>query len=349
MARPQPAAVLERVGLALARLGLEPSAMPAPFYDGYLGLIAARTVLAGTRLGVIAALVERPADAESLAARLGLDAERLDVLLTALTSLGYVRRHRDGRFTATRRSRRWLGGGGVGVEAIVGELAYGAWERMGSLEEVLAGGEPAGWHEVEADDPLWGGYQRAMAEMEAMTAPALAATIPAESPRRLLDLGGGPGLHAAEMCRRHPGLRATVLDLEGATRHARPLGGVTFVTDDLFEADLGEGYDLVTAHSLLHNFPRDRCLALLRRAREALAPGGLLAVQELERAPSGRAGTLMASLGGVAFLTSMGSRTYTADELSAMVSEAGFVGVELRRPPRLASNVVVLARRPENG
>jgi len=293
---------------------------------------------------VIPALIEAPHQTGALADRLGLDSERLEVLLGALASLGYVRRRRNRQWTATRRSRRWLAEEG-GVGAMVGELAYEVWESMGSLERVLEGGPPTGWHEREPGDPLWGSYQRAMEQMERLVAGPIADAIEVEAPRRLLDLGGGPGLHAAEMCARHPALEATVVDLEGATRHAPSLERVTFRTGDLFELDLGTGFDVVTAHSLLHNFAPDRCRVILELARAALAPGGLLAVQELERPAGGRGGSLVSSLGGLVFLSAMGSRTYSADELMAMVSDADFGEPEIKRPVRLAGSLVLTARR----
>lgn len=106
-------ALLERIGLALARVGLAPPPLPVPFYDGYLGLLGARAVMAATRLGVIRALAERADDARGLARRLELDPDRLEVLLAALASLGYVRRRRDGRWAPTRMVRRWLAPDGI--------------------------------------------------------------------------------------------------------------------------------------------------------------------------------------------------------------------------------------------
>lgn len=338
------AALLERIGLALARLGVAPPPMPVPFYDGYLGLLAARAVMAATKLGVIRALSEGPDDADALARRLELDPNRLEVLLAALASLGYVRRRRDGRWAATRMARRWLAP--AGVDAMVGELAYEVWDRAGRLEEVLAGADPSGWHSLGPEDPMWAGYQRGMAQLERLLAPDLADAIPVDSPRTLLDLGGGPGLHAAELCARHPGLAATVFDLEAATRRAEPLEGVRFVTGDLFVDELGSGFDVVTAHALLHNFGPERCALVFERALAALRRGGLLAVQDLERPGRGRAGSQISSIGSLLFLTAMGSRTYTADELTAMAVTAGFSDVEVRRPLKLAGSLLLLARRP---
>lgn len=85
------------------------------------------------------------------------------------------------------------------------------------------------------------GYQRAMAQMERMLGDDLAAAIPVEAPRTLLDLAGGPGLHAAALIRRHPGLQATVVDLPAAVAHAQPLEGVAFVAGDLFGCELPTG------------------------------------------------------------------------------------------------------------
>lgn len=98
------------MGLAAAHLGLVAPKLPLPFYDAYLGSLGARAVMAATRLGIVEALAERPGTVDGLARRLALDPERLDVLLTALVALGYLRRKRDGRCEPTRTARRSLTG-----------------------------------------------------------------------------------------------------------------------------------------------------------------------------------------------------------------------------------------------
>lgn len=99
------------------------------------------------------------------------------------------------------------------------------------------------------------------------------------------------------------------------------------------------------AHSLLHNFPPQRCAELLTRAHEALRPGGLLVAQELERSPAGRRGSRISGLGALAFTVTMGGRTYTARELRDLARHGGFVDVRVVRPVRLPGCVLLLARR----
>jgi cyclopropane fatty-acyl-phospholipid synthase-like methyltransferase len=191
-----------------------------------------------------------------------------------------------------------------------------------------------------------------MAQGARLTADAIAAAIPVTAPERLLDIGGSHGLHAAALCRRHPGLRATVLDLEAPVRIGREVIAAEGLADrvqhragDAFADDLGSGYDVVTAHAFLHNFAPERCVELLRRAHAALRPGGTFAAQEIERPPPGRPGSLVATLGSLVFHVWTGTRAYTAAELAGFAREAGFADVRVRRPLALPGSVILSAAR----
>lgn len=349
---PDRAALLERLALAASRIGIVPPRFPAPYFDAYLGPMAARAVMAATSLGVFAALAEHPGDAADIARHAGLVEERLEVLLATLVALGYVRRRR-GRYRLTRAARRWLAPGARRpLHAAISGLAYWSWEGMGSLEDVLRGGEPGGLHERPAGDPFWADYQAAMAEFAALTADVVARAIPVKRPRRLLDLAGGPGLHSAAMCRRHPGLEATVVELEAPAALARDrlaragmADRIRHLTGDLFEVDLGRDHDVVTAHAILHNLDAERSVELLRRAHDAVRPGGWVAMLEAEQPPPGRPGSLIATAGSLAFLTSAGTRCWTAAELRGFLAAAGFTEIEERRPLEISGNVLMLARR----
>lgn len=350
---PDRVALVERVALAASRLGLTPPPFPAPFFDGYLGVMAARAMMSATSLGVFAVLAERPEDAAGLAQRTGLVETRLEVLLAVLETLGYVR-FRRGRYRLTRTAKRWLApSSSRRLDAVVGGLTYWNWRGMDALEDVLGGGAPIGLHDRPADDPLWPQYQSAMAQLSQFTADTVARMIPAKRPRRLLDLAGGPGMHSAAMCRRHPELEATVVELEAPATLARErlagdelAGRINYLTGDLFEVELGEDYDVVTAHSILHNLDAEHSVELLRRAHAALRPGGLVAVLEVEQPRPGHPGSLIATAGSLAFLAYTGTRSWNGAELHRFFVQAGLVEIKERRPLQLPGSVILLGQRP---
>ena len=58
-----------------------------------------------------------------------------------------------------------------------------------------------------------GPYIRGLFEISRPEHDANAALVPVDSPHRLVDVAGGHGAFSMAMCRRHPGLEATVIDL----------------------------------------------------------------------------------------------------------------------------------------
>jgi cyclopropane fatty-acyl-phospholipid synthase-like methyltransferase len=233
----------------------------------------------------------------------------------------------------------------------VSEFVYDDWRHFSRLEDVLEGGPPEGLHDRAADDPYWERYQLGMHALQREIAPAIARAIRVRSPRRLLDVGGGPGTHAMAMCRRHPGLEATVVELAPAAAIGAEIVAlegfgdrIRYRVGDALETDLGSGYDVVTVHNVLHNLPPGDCARLLERARAALAPDGTLAVHEIERPPPGRAGTRIAGALGVLFWTLQHTRAYTAGELGAWLREAGCRRVRLKRPATAPGTVLALGR-----
>jgi SAM-dependent methyltransferase len=102
------------------------------------------------------------------------------------------------------------------------------------------------------------------------------------SARRLLDVGGGHGLHAIALCQANAGLKAIVLDKPPVTDFTREYIEEYRMADqvgvqggDVTEDDFGSGYDIVIISHLLYKFRKD-LPAIFRRVAECLNPGGLL-------------------------------------------------------------------------
>ena len=110
--------------------------------------------------------------------------------------------------------------------------------------------------------------------------------------RRMLDVGGNSGEFALRLCRANPALEATVYDLPvvceiGAAHVAGVAEGtrIRFVSRDRAQPALPAGHDLVTFKSMLHDWPDTEMADFLRRARDALAPGGTVLIFERGQLP----------------------------------------------------------------
>jgi len=109
-------------------------------------------------------------------------------------------------------------------------------------------------------------------------------------PARVLDLACGPGLYAMHLARL--GCECVGIDFSPASiRHAREIaesestGSCSFHHADVRDAVFGEDFDLVMMiYGQFNVFQRDRGLEILKKAHEALKPGGalLLEVKSLE-------------------------------------------------------------------
>ncbi|UCH02944.1 MAG: methyltransferase, partial [Candidatus Bathyarchaeota archaeon] len=99
--------------------------------------------------------------------------------------------------------------------------------------------------------------------------------------RKMLDLGGGPGLIGMAIVAAHPSMKGVNFDLPpmaeisetyikeyGMADRMETLGG------DGFRDSIGEGYDLVLACSSLQSY-KDKLDSVVKKVYDALNPGGV--------------------------------------------------------------------------
>ncbi|WP_342376578.1 methyltransferase [Myxococcus stipitatus] len=324
---------------------------PQPLAHAFFGMMASRTLMAGVRLGVYQALADGAATSEALATRLKLSAEGTRSLMEALVACEAVERQRDGRYRLASRSKRWLDPRSPQYVGAFLEFNYAQWDWWTGLEGVVRSGEAVDIHDFAPDDPRWRDYIHAMHQLARLAAPEVAAAIPLpRGARNLLDLGGAHGWYAAELCQRHRGLRATVLDLEGSARVGRDIIAsaglshlVTHQAGDILTSDLGGIHDGVLLFQVMHHLTPAQNVALLRRIRGALAPKGTLAVLEYLREDV-QAPTSSAPLIGLHYFVTSGAAAYTPAEVEGFLDDAGY-RIESSRPIRhLPLQTLLIAR-----
>jgi predicted O-methyltransferase YrrM len=167
----------------------------------------------------------------------------------------------------------------------------------------------------------------------------------------VLDIGAGSGVWGITLAKQSPQVRVRAVDWPAVvtiTRRVAERHGVadrlTTVAGDLFEADFGQDHQIATLGHILHGEGPDRNRLLLRRTFEALAPGGIIAIQEFVPNDD-RSGPAQALVFAVNMLVNTeAGDTYPFREISEWLREAGFVETRLLDVP--AVSPLVLANKP---
>jgi SAM-dependent methyltransferase len=189
-----------------------------------------------------------------------------------------------------------------------------------------------------------------MASSAALQARETAAKLDLRPARKMLDIGGGPGIYAIECARRNPHLRVTVFDrpetLQVARENiarARLKSRVRTRAGDAFAGSLGRGYDLILLSNIVHVYGPDANRELVRRAARALVPGGRLCIKDFLLRPD-RTGPERVSLFAVNMLVNTaGGDCYTLPEIKGWLLNAG---LEFERATRLdRPSWLVIGRR----
>lgn len=159
----------------------------------------------------------------------------------------------------------------------------------------------------------------------------------ANSPKRLLDVGGNTGKFSLQCAAYNAEVKVTILDLptqlEMAAENIAKAGysdridGVGLNLLDHSQA-FPTGFDVVWMSQFLDCFPEHDIIELLKRARAALTADGALYIMETywdqQRYPASTYSLHATSLYFTA-LANGTSRMYHSDDMAAMLKEAGFV------------------------
>ncbi len=326
---------------------------PDPLLDSLTGLVAARALITATSLGIFDALAEGPLDADALAGRLELDPLGAETLLTALLAMRYVELDEDGAFRNTALTeRRLVRSSPDSIAMFVGAQGDLHWEVLGMMTASIRTGDAYAMHETRHEDAAnWEAYMRGLYEISRDDHALDAKLVPVEEPRRLVDIAGGHGGFSMAMCRRHPELEATIVDLPPSAAVGRKIVAeqgfadrVRFREGDVFEVGLGQDLDVVSSFNLVHHLSVERNRELCRTARAALRPGGCLVIGDAAQPEVGERTSERGAISSLLFYTWSHSRNFRPSEIQRWMLDAGFEDVRIHRNLLARWRVVVIGR-----
>lgn len=229
-----------------------------------------------------------------LAARAGVEAERLERLLRGLVVLEIVAVQADGRWVLTELGTGLRGGaaGGLGAAALIAGAEYApAW---GALGHTLRTGETAfdhvfgqdAWTHRQANPEIGEAFQSWLKAATGDSVTAIVRALELGTATTVADVGGGQGGLLRAVLEARPGVTGWLVDqpevVEAAARGFAQAGlaeRCRFEGADFFTGIPG-GAEAYLLKSVLHDWSDEACVKILRRCGEAMRAGARLLVIE---------------------------------------------------------------------
>lgn len=304
---------------------------PVAIVENVYGVFPSLALLAGMQLDLFTHLQEGSMDAETLAAALGVQEEKLRPLLYLIVKTGLLSVE-NGQFSNTEESDKFLV---RGRPDYLGELSgfYKMLMEIGlkSSESIRTGRPQAklDFHDLPAEELL--GYFQKQYHHSLRAGREIAGKYDFSKFERLLDAGGGSGGVAIALCAKYPRLQATVADLPKVARLAEHFiaeaglsGRIGISTNDLRSESPAGAYDVAILRALLQTLSKEDAAACLESVSRSMSPGGRLFIfgNILDDSHLGPQASLAYSL---VFLNSYDDgQAYTQQEYREMLARAGF-------------------------
>lgn len=318
---------------------------PDRFIQLGLGFWPAKVMLSALELGVYESLSGAPADAATLAARLGLHERGARDFFDSQVALGILERE-DGVYRNTPDAEMFLDPAKDsyigGLLEMAGEQWYASWGRLttalrtGEPQNNLGGDGGDPFAALYADPELTRRFQKAMTGGSMAAAGALARTFPWERHSVVADIGCSEGILLSTVLRENPHLTGVGFDLpqvapifeEHSAHHG--LGERVAFAPGNFHADPLPRADVIVFGRILHDWDLETKRMLLAKAYAALPPGGAVVVYEsmIDDDRRSNAFGLLTSLHML--LESPGGFDYSGADCVGWMREAGFQGCGAR-------------------
>ena len=330
-------------------------ASPALIFDTLLSFQRTAGLRAAIDVGLFRAVGEGPATAAELAKRCSASERGIRILSDYMVVQGFLQKDSSGVYHHSQVSEQFLDPRSPSCVASVSRF-LGTKEMLmpfDNLAEIVRTGRTVlpGEGSVEPDHPVWVDFAQSMAPMMAPLAPPLGQCVLRfrSGPMKVLDIAAGHGLFGIEIAKQNPEAHIVALDwgrvLEVAEANAKRAGvGDRYqkLPGSAFEVEYGGPYDAVLLTNFLHHFDIPTNVALLKKVRAALKPGGVAATLEFMPNEDRVSPPMPAAFAMTMLASTASGDAYTYSELTKMQKDAGFASVE--PPIPMGPHSVVIGR-----
>ncbi|WP_456043587.1 methyltransferase [Streptomyces rochei] len=328
----------EKARADLQRQSRELAPPPFALLELIMGVMVTRAVHVVAELKVAEALAEGPLSADELAGRVGADADALGRVLRLLASNGVFATRPDGAFELTPMADALRADHPMsmrGIALLMGHPIH--WEDWSGFPETVVTGEPAlpklrGMHAFEflTKNAEYGQvFFQGMGSMSASETEPILAAYDFSQFGTVVDFCGGQGALLAGILGAAPGCEGVLFDPRVEENGAAEFLAARGVADrtkrvagDLFDVPPG-GADAYVLKHIVHDWPEEQALRILRNVRAAIKPGGKLLIAEMvipEQGDQPHSGKLV----DLWLMLLVGGRERTPRQYADLLARAGF-------------------------
>ena len=253
-----------------------------------LAPIKSKLLLTGIELKVFNQLSELKS-VDAVAEAIGAHPENTGLFLDGLAASDLLVK-KNGLYQNTEVTQTFLVEGSPTFLGPMFTITAQTFFALDDLPKLVKEGPPPPSPEAGmGSEQIWAQYAAAMANTEragmAQQAAEIVSGLPEFPPfRKMLDLGGGPGLIGIAIVAAHPSMSGTIFDTPAMVKLTKTFikeygleDRVGVMDGDFIHNPIGEGYDLIWSSSAL-SLAKDDIDSLTKKIYDALNPGGVFLV-----------------------------------------------------------------------
>lgn len=297
----------------------------------------AGALMAAVELGLFTKIAKGADTEATLSEALGIEPLNAERIVVACIGLGLVERDGDRLRNAPDVARFLVEGerGYAGEWMLFTRPDWNDWGRL--AEHLRRPGPPLLENKTVADITVEEArrYHRGTYSIGMGAGRHFLRQVDLTGRRKVMDIGGGSGAYCINACREYPTLEAVVLDLAPVVEVTREFiaengmtGRIEAIACDFNQDPFPIDADVAIMASNLPMYGREAIAAVVRKAHDALLPGGEMHLVG-ETLNADRTGPADAALWGLAqTIQASTGLAHSVAEVEAYFREAGFEGVE---------------------
>lgn len=328
---------VDRARHHLLRLHQSLAPAPAVMVELITGAWLSQAITVAAELRIADALAEKPLGIDELAGTVDADPDALSRLLRALIGRGIFRQRRDGRYDLTPLAQTLRSDTPDSMAAFARFVGSPqSREHWSHCIEAVRTGEAVvpklrgkeGFDYVASEPELSDIFNQAMTNFSELAVAAVTTAYDFTGYHTIVDVAGGQGRLLAGILAATPSSKGVLFDLPHVVADAEPLlrkhhiaDRVAIAEGSFFDA-VPDGGDLYVLKNIIHDWPDDKALEILKTVRTATHEGARMMLVESVIPPHHR--EFSTKWLDLEMLVDNTGRERTAAEYQNLLQNAGF-------------------------